>query len=471
MIESQDLREISVFSDLPEEQLEWLAQQGEEVHAEAGDVLFREGDPADRMYVFLEGEFEGRSERATDGPFFRARAGDVTGLLPFSRLRNFQGTGRAVTRIRVARFHKSIFPEMLQRMPVLTERLVVLMLDRVRDTTRLSEQRDKLAALGKLSAGLAHELNNPAAAVKRAASAIRDMRRELRGAYLRLDQRNLSREQRVYIAQCEEDALAVMHSRDSRPLTSLERSDLEQELEVWMEERAIAEPWRISSMLVEAKIDSAKLEQIAETVGTEALPDVLLRINYSLVAAGLVEEILQGATRILDLVGAVKEYTYMDQGSEQEIDVHGGIDSTLTILAYKLRNKSIQVEKVYGSGLPKICAHGAELNQVWTNLIVNAIDAMETGGKLQIRTCQDACDIVVEVEDSGSGIPADVLPHVFEPFFTTKGVGEGVGLGLDTAIRIVRKHRGNIRVDSKPGATVFRVALPKPKAAARDADS
>ena len=457
MIDAQDLRNIAIFSDLPEDQLAWFAGQGEELCAEAGEVVFRQGDPADHMFVFLDGELEGR---AAEGRIFHAGAGEVTGLLPFSRLQKFQGIGRATTRLRVARFHKRMFPEMLQRMPVLTERLVTLMLDRVREYTRVSEQRDKLEALGKLSAGLAHELNNPAAAVKRAAAAIWDVRKELRTAYLRLDQRSLTREQRTYIAECEDDALALIGKPVSQRLTSLERSDREQELEEWMQSHAVPEPWKIAPTLVEAEIDCRKLTSIAEAVGADALHDVLLRINYSFVAARMVEEIRQGATRISDLVAAVKQYTYMDQGAEQEIDIHSGIESTLTILAHKLRGKSIQVEREFDQRLPRICAYGAELNQVWTNLIVNAIDAMAEGGHLRVRTFQHFDDVVVEVEDNGSGISSDALPHIFEPFFTTKGVGEGTGLGLDTAMRVIRRHRGEIRVQSKPGATTFRVSIP-----------
>jgi signal transduction histidine kinase len=460
MIEPRELRKIAVFSDLPEEQLAWLAEQGEEVRAAAGEVMFREGDPADHMYVFLEGEFEGRAERSAEMRVFHARAGDVTGLLPFSRLRKFQGIGRATTPVRVARFHRSIFPEMLKRMPVLTERLVTLMLDRVRESTRVSEQRDKLEALGKLSAGLAHELNNPAAAVRRAASSIWDVRKELRGAYLRLDQQSLTREQRTYIAKCEDEALARIDNPGA-PLTSLERSDREQELEDWMQTHAIPEPWKIAPTLVEAGIDCQKLASMTESLGRNALHDVLIRINYSFVAARMVEEIRQAATRISDLVAAIKQYTYMDQRAEQEIDIHSGIESTLTILAHKLRGKGIQVEREYDYNLPKICAYGAELNQVWTNLIVNAIDAMPEGGRLRIRTFQDLQEIVVEIQDNGSGITPDVLPHIFEPFFTTKGVGEGTGLGLDTAMRVIRKHRGGITVQSEPGATTFRVGIPK----------
>jgi len=160
-------------------------------------------------------------------------------------------------------------------------------------------------------------------------------------------------------------------------------------------------------------------------------------------------------------VQAIKQYTYMDQAAEQEIDVHAGLESTLTILGHKLRSKSIEVEREYDAELPKICAFGVELNQVWTNLIVNAIDAMPEGGALHIRTCHDPKNVMVEIQDNGSGIPAEVLPHIFEPFFTTKGVGEGTGLGLDTAMRVVRNHRGDMTVRSSPGATTFRVTLPK----------
>ncbi|HEV8039656.1 MAG TPA: ATP-binding protein, partial [Bryobacteraceae bacterium] len=218
-------------------------------------------------------------------------------------------------------------------------------------------------------------------------------------------------------------------------------------------------------MLVEAEFDTRKLKEIAESVGQEALPDVLHRINGSLLAARMVGEIDQSATRIFELVRAVKEYTYMDQAAEKEIDIHAGIESTLTILAYKLRSKSIQVERAYDPDLPKICAYGVELNQVWTNLIVNAIEAMAEGGKLRIRTCQDPREVVVEIQDNGTGIPPDVLPHIFEPFFTTKGVGEGTGLGLDISMRVVRKHRGELRVQSQPGATTFRVGIPKQRTA------
>jgi signal transduction histidine kinase len=467
MIETNDLRKIAVFSDLLEDQLAWLIRQAEEIRVDRGEALIHEGEPAEHMFIFLEGELRARNEKSNDQLYFSAKAGDVTGLLPFSRLQTFQATGRAVEPMRVVRLHKRNFPEMLQRMPVLTERLVALMLDRVRESTKESDQRDKLAALGKLSAGLAHELNNPAAAVKRAAGAIMEVRKELRASYLRLDQRSFTREQRTYIADCEERAIQVIQNTDVTPLSALERSDREQELEQWLQSHAVPEPWKIAATLAEAGFNPAKLQEILAVVGAEALHEVLSRVNYALLAARMVKEIDQSATRIFDLVQAVKQYTYMDQAPEQEIDIHTGIESTLTILAYKLRTKSINVERDYDRSIPKICAYAVELNQVWTNLIVNAIDAMSSGGVLRIRTCDGPRDVVVEVQDNGSGIPVEIMPRIFEPFFTTKGVGEGTGLGLDTAMRVVRKHRGDLSVKSKPGVTVFRVSIPKSTAAQR----
>jgi signal transduction histidine kinase len=465
MITTQDLRGIKVFADLPEDQLHWFIGQSEEVWAESGDVMFREGEPADHMYVFFEGELQGRVERpGGDLRIYLAGPGDVTGVLPFSRLRQYGGTGRAVGKLHLARIHRSLFPEMLQRLPVLTERLVTLMLDRTREFTRASEQRDKLAALGKLAAGLAHELNNPAAAVKRTASSISEVRRELRGAYLAIDRLDLTREQRIYIAECEEAALKSIEALDSKTMSSIERSDREQELEDWMEAHGVIEPWKYAPALADAAVDVQKLEEIERIVG-EALNPVVVRIHYSFVAGRLIHEIEHGASRIFELVQAIKEYTYMDQAPEQEIDIHSGLESTLTILAYKLRRKSIQVERNFDRSIPKICAFGVELNQVWTNLIVNAIDAMPDGGKLNLTTCQDPFDVVVEVQDNGSGIAPDVLPRIFDPFFTTKGVGDGTGLGLDTAMRVITKHRGQINVKSVPGETVFRVSIPKAKSA------
>jgi signal transduction histidine kinase len=457
------LRRVHVFADLPDDQLQWFADQTEDLRLVPGDVLFEKDAPADTLAIYLEGEVRAyRDDQAHDGYVYIGRAGEpnteVSGMLPFSRMKVWSATGRAVTDMRVLRFPVRLFPELLQRMPELVQRLVGLMSDRVRDVTVADQQRDKLMALGKLSAGLAHELNNPAAGATRAANDLILTLKELREADLRLCEHDLTSEQYEAIVSFENSA--IEHMTTSQALNSLELSDLEDVLSTWLEEHGVADPWKYSNNLVEAGIDPGSLQKNLGTIDASAITDVLARINAQLAAAKLAREIRTGTARISELVGAIKEYSYMDQASVQEVDVHQGLESTLLILKYKLRKKNIELTREYANDLPHIKAYGSELNQVWTNLIVNAIEAMQDGGKLKVRTRREPTDVMIEIRDSGAGIPESVKTHIFEPFFTTKAVGEGTGLGLDTVARIVRKHRGNIRFDSKPGDTCFQVRLP-----------
>ena len=457
------LRRIHVFADLPDDQLQWFAANTEERRLATGEVLFHKGAPADILAIYLEGEVRAyRDDQAHDGYVYIARAGEpnteVSGKLPFSRMKEWIATGRAVTPMRVLTFPVSLFPELFQRMPLLTERLVGIMSDRVRDVTTADQQRDKLMALGKLSAGLAHELNNPAAGATRAANDLIAVLAELRAADLRLCRHNLTAEQHTALRTFENKA--IEHTATAPQLNSLEQSDREDVLTTWLEEHDIAEPWKLSNNLVEAGVDAAALENLLDQVGESTLADVLVRVNAQLAAAKLAREIKAGTARISELVGAIKEYSYMDQASVQEVDIHKGLESTLLILKYKLRKKNIALTREYADDLPRIKAYGSELNQVWTNLIVNAVEAMQEGGTLKVRTRKEPTDIMVEIRDNGSGIPESVRTHIFEPFFTTKPVGEGTGLGLDTVARIIRRHRGNIRFESKPGDTCFQVRLP-----------
>src|ERR1043165_5134333 len=457
------LRRVHVFADLPEEQLKWFADNTEELHLNPGDVFFRKGEPADSMAVYLEGEVRAhRDEQAHDGYVYIARAGEpnteVSGKLPFSRMKEWSATGRALTHMRLLWFPVRLFPEMMQRMPVLVERLVGIMSDRVREATTLDQQQNKLIALGKLSAGLAHELNNPAAGATRAANDLIETLKELRAADMRLCSHDLNEEQQESIDAFE--SKAIDHTATAKQLNSLDQSDREDEVSEWLEAHGIGEPWKLSGNLVEAGMDSAALEQLLGEIPSTATADVLARVNCQLAAAKLASEIKTATARITELVGAIKEYSYMDQAKVQELDVHKGLDNTLLILKYKLKKKNISVTREYAESLPLIKAYGSELNQVWTNLIVNAVDAMSEGGKLKVRTKREPTDILVEIRDNGAGIPADARSRIFEPFFTTKAVGEGTGLGLDTVARIVRKHRGNVRFESKPGDTCFQVRLP-----------
>ena len=457
-----DLRKISVFSDLSHEQLAWFAEKGEEIRLNPGDGFARPGDPAVWLVVMLEGEVRIQRDGDPDAPVFTASAGQITGYLPYSRLTQFRGTGRAVVATRMLRLHKDHFPEMLQRIPEIGPRLVAIMSDRIRETARIETQRDKLAALGKLSAGLAHELNNPAAAAGRAAANLREALLTVRDASMRLARHALSAEQRESIFQFEGQATAFVPAIPSDPLA---QSDREEQIGGWLEKHQVANAWKIAPVLADAGVELPKLESLAADVGTQVVSDALVRIASILTIYRLISEIENSTKRISDLVRAIKEYSYMDRAAMQEVDLHQGLESTLAILGHRLKG-GIKVVREYGQDIPRICAYGGELNQVWTNLLDNAIEAMQGQGELRLRTALELDRVLVEIRDSGPGIPADVQPHIFEPFFTTKGVGEGTGLGLDTVCRILRNHHGEIRVNSRPGDTRFQVYLPvtQPKA-------
>jgi signal transduction histidine kinase len=460
---TEALRRVSAFSDLPAEQLEWFIGHADELQFKAGELVFRKGDPPDWMIIYLEGEVQARwDEHNLDDFVYIARAGDpateISGKLPFSRMTKTEINGRAVLDTRVLRFPSRLFPELIVRMPALAERLVWIMLDRTRETTQTDERRDKLMALGKLSAGLAHELNNPASAARRTSDELIRTLEDLRLADLNLCRHELTPEQRALLAGFER---AAINQNGAEKPGALVLNDREDAITDWLETREISESWQLAPVLAEANVTAEKLDQISQNIPPAALKDVLTRLVLQISAASSAKEVKTSVTRISELVGAIKEYSYMDQVAVQQLDLHQGLDNTLLILKHKIKKKGVEIVRDYADNLPSITAHGSMLNQVWTNLIDNAIDAMpESGGRLRIKTRREPEDILVEIRDNGKGIAPDVQPHIFEPFYTTKGVNEGTGLGLDTVSRIVRKHRGNIRFTTKPGDTCFEVRLP-----------
>ncbi len=453
-----ELRKISVFEDLPDDDVHWLASQMTLITLEPGEIFLREGSPADRLFVILEGEFRGtRESDGSDPRVFIAKAGQVTGLLPFSRLGSFPLTTRAMVHSRVASLPKACFPEMLQRMPMLAQRLVGILADRIREVTRNEQQQEKMAALGKLSAGLAHELNNPASAARRAAENLSEAINALREANTRLDARELSTEQRLLLSKLEGEIV----EHEAPVLDPLERSDREDEIAGWLEKRSVTHAGQVAASLIDAGFEYECLEQIAAHFPGDVIEDVLTRVSASLLVGRLAKEIEHSTARISDLVRAIKQYSHMDQMPEQEVDIHDGLETTLLILKHQLK-QGVSVVREYDRTLPKVCAHPGELNQVWTNLIDNAVDAMKGKGELRIRTAREPRQVLVEIGDNGPGIPQEVQNRIFEPFFTTKGVGEGLGLGLDTVYRIIRNHRGDVTFKSCPGDTRFQVRLPIP---------
>src|SRR6266478_3169806 len=461
MVDKSELLRVPAFADLPDDQIAWFLSQAQETHIKAGDTYVRQGDPADWMFVILEGQFQWRGEFGGETIVLSAKPGDVTGVLPFSRMKEFTVTGRAVTDGRVLRFPVSRFSELVQKMPELTTRLVGLMSDRIRETTRIEQQRDRLASLGKLSAGLAHELNNPASAAKRATSQLRHILEKIRDASLELGKRDLTPAQKSEIDKLE----ASFTQQDVIPPDALTMSDLEDRIDSLLRSHGQNDLWQLAAALARRNLKPEVLESLFANLDGDTARAALVRIAASAEVAGLLHEIESSTSRISDLVGAIKEYTHMDQAPVQNVDIVKSLETTLTILNHKLKH-GVVVARDYQRIPFLVNSFGSELNQVWTNIIDNAIDAMHGKGELRVRTYREDTCVVVEIGDNGPGIPRELQSHIFEPFFTTKGVGEGTGLGLDTVQRIVKKHRGNIQVASKPGDTRFQVRLPLAEALA-----
>jgi signal transduction histidine kinase len=456
MVEKSELLKVPAFADLPDDQIAWFLSQSQEEILKSGDSPFRPGDPADAMFVILEGQLQVRGDLGGETVVIPIKSGSVTGVLPFSRMKQFSVGVRAITDARILRFPAALFPDLIQKMPELTHRLVGLMADRIRETTRIEQQRDRLASLGKLSAGLAHELNNPASAAKRAASQLRDALKRIKNASHELGRRELTPTQKAEIESLE----ASLVKSDDIPPDALTVSDIEGQIDSLLRSHGQNDLWQLAADLAHKNVKPATLESLFATLDAQTARAALVRIAAWLEVTSLLSEIENGTSRISDLVRAIKEYTYMDQTPLQNVDIARSLETTLTIMNHKLKH-GIVVKRDYGKVPLLVNSFGSELNQVWTNLIDNAISAMGGEGELRIRTYQQDDCVVVEISDNGPGIPSDVKPHIFEPFFTTKGVGEGTGLGLDTVQRIVNKHRGNIEVTSKPGDTRFQVWLPQ----------
>jgi signal transduction histidine kinase len=455
MIEKSELVRVPAFAGLPDDQIEWFLSQSQEIHLSAGETYLRQGDPADAMIVVLEGQLQLRGELGGETIVISIKPGDVTGVLPFSRMKQVVVTGRAITDGRILRFPAALFPDLVQKMPELTQRLVNLMSDRIRETTRMEQQRDRLAGLGKLSAGLAHELNNPASAAKRATSLLRDALKRIKDASHELGRRDLTAAQKSEIEKLE----ASFMQQDTPPLDTLAVSDLEDQIDSLLRSHGQNDLWQLAADLARRNVKPEGLESLFANLDPSVARAALVRIAASVEIANLLNEIESSTARISDLVRAIKEYTYMDQAPVQNVDIAKGLETTLTILHHKLK-RGVTVERDYEPVPLLVNSFGSELNQVWTNIIDNAIDAMAGKGELRVRTYREDNCVVVEIGDNGPGISPEVKPHIFEPFFTTKGVGEGTGLGLDTVQRIVKKHRGSVQVTSKPGDTRFQIWLP-----------
>ncbi len=455
MISSSELRRVAEFSDLPEEQIEWFLHHVQEVSLHAGETFVRQGDPADWMFIFLEGLFQWRGEFGGDTVSLPVQAGEISGMFPFSRMKRFTVTGRALTDGHLIKFPAARFSELIQRLPELTARLVATMSDRIREGTRIEQQRDRLVSLGRLSAGLAHGLNNPASAAKRASDQMRGTLEKLQSANSELWRLPLDDSDKDRIEEVE----ASLLQSGLTELDGIALGDLEERLESILRGYGHADLWELSAAFAKRNMSPDALRSLLMRLDLIAARAALTRIAASAELSILLSAVESGAARISDLVRTVKEYTYMDQAPIQNVDVTRSLETTLGALVHILQ-PGIQVQRAYEPVPLLVNAVGTLLNQVWTNIIENAIEAMAGKGELRVRTFRDDLYVVVEIGDSGPGIPPEIKPYIFDPFFTTKDVGAGTGLGLNTVQTIVRRLGGNIHVTSTAGDTRFQVWLP-----------
>lgn len=458
-VTADELLQFPVFEGESREAIEWLAGQMELLHFEVGAIVAHEGGPLEHFIVVLQGELH--FQWSASDSIVIAPAGQATGVLPFSRAKTWTARGWAAQATRIARMPASQLRELVYRAPLLAQRLVSEMTDRARYFTRLEESSNRLLALGKLSAGLAHELNNPASAAVRSSARLRDVLVDRRKYAIALRSVVLPKEAGEILARLT-DTIAECGATAPGEIDALARADQEAEMGDWLESLELS--GELAAALVDAHITVEQLRPLPALLSGETLDPGLRLLAADHEILCLARELEEATRRISDLVLAVKTYSYMDQSPIAEVDLAQGIDVTLRMFQHRLK-RGIEVSRQFAAGLPRIHANGSALNQVWTNLIDNALDAMEglppeKPKLLTVRTCAEPTGVLVEIADTGPGIPEDVQRRIFEPFFTTKGVGEGSGLGLDIVQRIVRNHRGSILVDSSPGRTVFQVRLP-----------
>ena len=451
------LRRHRTLAGVPRDQLTWVAVHGRLRHFAPGEVVSPQGQPIDNLWVVLSGNLSIRVNRG-GGPrkVMAWRAGDVTGRLPYSRSQGPPGPVVAEETTEVVMVHHDDFPEMIRQCDELTSLLVHVMLDRAHHFTSSDLHDEKMLSLGKLAAGLAHELNNPASAVARSADALADAVAAVDASSRALGAAELSDTQRATIDRVRETYFSSVAQHRRLPL---DQADREEEIAGWLERHGLDQT--IAESLAESDVTLAGLDGLAHAVGRDTLHTALSWLAAGFVTRGLGSEIRAAASRIYNLVAAVKGFTYMDQTLlPTPVDVGRGLTDTLTVLQAKARAKSVTVSLTVEPELPQLVGFGGELNQIWANLIDNAIDAVPSKAHVEVTATRRGNAVVVRVVDDGPGIAEDIRERVFDPFFTTKPPGEGTGLGLDIVRRLVYRHDGEIDVDSRPGRTEFCVSLP-----------
>ena len=453
------LKRIPLFSDLPEQDLDQLCGVIQEVRLSAGEELFTQGSTGDMAYVIREGELEILREAEGRKVLLAVRkVGEVIGEMSLLHEAPRMASVRARTDTLLLALSQEHFDELLNTSTSAARAMLHTITSRLQATESMLRQSEKIAQLGTLTAGVAHELNNPAAAVQRGAGQLKPLIEKLQEAVQGLSNLDLTDAQRTMLSGLDNEVQERAAQLES--LGSLTRSDREYELETWLDGHNVSNAWEMAPALVSMGFTKERLSELFELFSQEVFGVVTAWLSARYAVYSLLEEVEQGSKQISQIVKALKSYAYLDQAPVQMIDVHEGLDNTLVMLRSKFKG-GVSINRAYAEDLPRIQAYGSELNQVWTNLIDNAVDALEGHGEISIHTRSEGEWVVVEILDTGSGIPQEIQSKIFDPFFTTKEQGKGTGLGLDISYKIVvQRHRGDIRVTSQPGKTCFEVWLP-----------
>jgi signal transduction histidine kinase len=459
------LSTIEDLKGLTEEEFTWLATHGTERFAKDGEVVFSQGTPPEHLLFILSGDVMVHRHTSSPVSVLIGQTGRITGKTPFSRIKAWNADGRSSGDTWLLELHGSRFPELLDAIPSMTERIVWVLIDRNRTYTRAEEQIGKLAALNKLAANLAHELNNPASAAKSAASRLLSVAQSPpERARYRIGMA-LGTEERLnaYLDWLSRLRSAVSHSRQSGSgIRSVDTTLLEDSLMNWLEAKGFAEAWKLAPILAEADIQLSSLQELELLVPSHTLCAAFSDAMATLESEASVVLVSEATDRIFRLVTAVKDYSYMDREPIQDVNVAESLDTVLHL--FRPRLAGITVRRFYSPDVPLLRAFGSELNQAWAALIENSLDAMGDSGTLTLSAKLQEKTILVEIADTGQGIPVECANRVFEPFFTTKPIGKGLGLGLDTVQRVVQKHFGSVAFDSMPKKTSFYVRLPLDRA-------
>jgi len=457
----EELKKVIALSDLPYEHLKWILDHSQVMEYEDGDLLGKTGEPIDWMFIIVEGRVDFYMDVNGRLVFYRyfandTESGGMTGLLPYSRLKLSPGNSVASGKVRGLRLHKNYFQELERLNPELIQRLISYMTERAKAFATTQMQHEKVNALGNLAAGIAHELNNPASAINRISYDLANrlfFNIELTENMLR---QKINADHISYLRK----KIEAKDEKQKDKMSALQRIKNEDKLMSWLEANGLPTDQLVVSTFTEAGFSGEDLETLSN-VSKEDLAQILLWIENLLSSQRIIKDLAEASTRISNLVGAIKSHVHMDRTNElQPTDIHNDIENTLTLLGYKLREKNINVKKSFCEGLVNVPAYVGELNQVWTNIIDNAIYALDKEGELIIETSCDKKSVNVKIIDNGAGIPPEIQSRIFDPFFTTKKVGEGTGIGLDLVKRIIKHHNGEIKVHSNPGRTEFHICLP-----------